>query len=115
MIKLKKGIISLYLGIISLYIFISSCHPFSCKEYIKENILYKSVSGVIKAKREKNPCFGTIYFNSDSLEVCICSNQKIWDMLTVNDSLSKKDNTDTFMLYKKNILKTRFKYFCCDR
>jgi hypothetical protein len=113
--KLKKGTISLCLGTISLGIFLNSCQPFSCKEYVKANILNENVSGIIKEKKETSPCFGNVYFNSDSLELCICSNKKIWEAITVGDSLHKNKNTDTFMLFRNNTLKETFKYSCCDQ
>ncbi len=112
--KLKKETINLCLEIISLCILLNSCNRFSCKEYIKGNILNKNISGIVRAKKETTPCFGNVYFSSDSLELCICSNYKIWESFSVGDSLNKKPNTDTFTLFRKNVLQKTFKYLCCD-
>lgn len=113
--KLQKEIINRCLAIISLGIFSNSCHPFSCKEYVKGNILNKNISSIVRDKKETTSCFGNVYFSSDSLELCICSNKEIWEAITIGDSLNKKTNTDTFTLYRNNVLKKTFKYFCCDQ
>ena len=95
--------------------FIVSCHSFSCEEYIKKNILHKRIAGVIREKRETSACFGVVHFNADSLEICTCSNQEAWNIIAIGDSLSKNNDTDSFIIFRNAIPKKSFKYVCCDQ
>lgn len=113
--KLNKVTINLYLVMISFGIFFNSCGTFSCKSFIQSNIYNKSISARITANKEISPCFGIIYFNSDSLEICICANPNAWEIILQGDSIKKNNGTDTFFVYTDGNLKGEFKYPCCDQ
>jgi hypothetical protein len=94
---------------------LTSCiPPFSCEQWIKENIEPKEYKGIVKAKIEVMPGSGKVILSSnDTIEVCTQGLSKFWNKVLVSDSVYKKKGERVITVYSKGLTQT-YDFPCCD-